>query len=468
MTHFSPVTGAVLCRLRELLPSERIVTDPAQLCNYAHDESPEQHHLPEVVVKPVSTEEVASVVALAAAERLPITPRGLGTGLAGGSIPVAGGILISTELMNRILELDCDNLMVRTQPGVRTAQLQQTCADAGLYYPVDPASLEDCSIGGNVATNAGGARAFKYGVTGDYLRGIEAVLADGSVIRYGGKLIKNVTGYDLNRLLVGSEGTFGIITEMTFRLVPKPKYQIDLLVPCGAIRQGVELVLWLLRDDRILPSVVEFIEHQGIAACNQVLEYPLPFSDAAVQVLVELEGTDRQAVLEDSIRLGEQAMKLGAREPVVAENPTDQNRLWTARRSLAKTLKKVYHEVIAEDIVVPLAELPATIDFIAQLQQKYRTPVVPFGHIGDGNIHVDVCRVTSDRARWQQMSLKLIDELTDFVLSRGGQITAEHGVGTAKRWLMKKAVGSAELQLMRRLKQAVDPLGIMNPGKVLP
>jgi len=462
------VTEVVLRRLGELCAPERVVTDPALLADYGHDESTEPHHLPDVLVKVTSTEETAAVVRLAAGEGIPVTPRGLGTGLAGGSIPVQGGILVSTELMNRVEEVDPDNLMTRTQPGVRTAALQQACLERGLYYPVDPASLDDCSIGGNVATNAGGARAFKYGVTGDYVRGIEAVMPDGSIIRYGGKLFKNVTGYDLNRLLIGSEGTLGIITGITFKLVPKPKYQVDVLVPFDRIEQGAELVLRLVRDDRLLPAVVEFIEQQGIAACNQVLGQCLPFADAAVQVLVEMEGNDRDAVLADCVRLGELAMRLGAREPLVADNPTDQQRLWTARRSLAKTLKQVYAEVVAEDIVVPLVELPGMVAFISELQRRHGTPVVPFGHVGDGNIHVDVCRATGNRAGWHRTCRQLVEELTDRVIAVGGQITAEHGIGSAKRWLMRKALGPAELGLMRRLKDALDPHGIMNPDKVLP
>ena len=463
-----PVSKLVLDRLRELTAPDRVVTDPALLVDYGHDESAEPAHLPDALVRVLSTEETASVVRLAHEERVAVTPRGLGTGLAGGSVPVQGGILISTELMNRVLEVDADNLMVRTQPGVRTVHLQQACAEPGLYYPVDPASLDDCSIGGNVATNAGGARAYKYGVTGDYVRGIEAVLADGSIIRYGGKLHKNVTGYDLNKLLVGSEGTLGIITEITFKLVPRPRYQVDVLVPFDHLAQGVELCLRVIRDSRLMPAVVEFIEQGGIAACNQVLGTCLPFADAAVQVLIELEGNDRQQVLNECVLLGETAMQLGAREPLVADNATDQERLWTARRSIAKTLKQIYPQVTAEDVVVPLSELPATVELVAELQRKYGVPIVPFGHIGDGNIHVDICRTIADEAEWQRVRSAVVDELVDFVLARGGQITAEHGIGSAKRHLMKRALGATELDVMRRLKQALDPDGILNPGKVLP
>jgi len=463
-----PFSHPAARRLAEICTPERTITDPALLVDYGHDESTEPHRLPEALVKTRSAGEVAAVIRLAREEQVPITPRGLGTGLAGGSIPTRGGIVVSTELMDRVIEVDAGNLMVRTQPGVRTGRLQQACAELGLYYPVDPASLEDCSIGGNVATNAGGARAYKYGVTGDYVRGVEAVLADGSIIRYGGKLHKNVTGYDLNKLLIGSEGTLGIITEITFKLVPRPRHQVDVLVPFDRLEQGVELCLRVIRDSRLMPAVVEFIERGGIAACSQVLGTCLPFADAAVQVLIELEGNDRQQVLSECVLLGETAMELGAREPLVADNATDQERLWTARRSIAKTLKQVYTQVTAEDVVVPLSELPATVELVARLQEKHGIPIVPFGHIGDGNIHVDICRNMADDGEWQRTRAAVVDELVDFVLARGGQITAEHGVGSAKRHLMKRALGPAELGVMRRLKQAMDPESILNPGKILP
>ncbi len=464
---YRPVVPAVLKRLKEITQSCRVITDPAALVDYARDESPGPRLPPDVLVKVATTGEIAEVVRLARQERIPVTPRGLGTGLAGGSIAVHGGIMVSLELMNRVIEVDADNLIVRTQPGVVVDNLQKACAEAGLYYPVDPASLEDCSIGGNVATNAGGPHAFKYGVTGDYVRGLEAVLADGSEIRYGGKLHKNVTGYDLNKLLIGSEGTLAIITEIALKLIPKPKHQIDVLIPFERLSQGTDLILRVIHDTRLVPAVVEFIERKGIEACNRVLKSDLPFPDAAIHVLVELEGNDRNQVLDDCVRLGEAAMELGAREPLVADNPTDQARLWTARRKLAEVLKELYPEVVAEDIVVPLAEIPATVEMIAGLERKYRTPIVPFGHVGDGNIHVDICR-EGESETWRESCRALVDELVDFVLARGGQISAEHGIGSEKRHLMRKALGPAELKLMGNLKRALDPDGILNPGKILP
>lgn len=466
MTH-RPVTPSVLDRLRALTDSGRVITDPAALVDYSRDESPGPDYPPEVLVRVLDAAEIQAIVQLARESRIPVTPRGLGTGLAGGSIALHRGIMISLELMNRAIQVDTANLIVRTQPGVIVNELQKACEAEGLFYPVDPASLETCSIGGNVATNAGGARAFKYGVTGDYVRGLEAVLPDSSIIHYGGKLHKNATGYDLNRLLIGSEGTLGIITDIYLKLVPKPRFQVDVLVPFERISQGVELILRVVQDTRLVPTVVEFIERKGIEACNRVLKSGLPFPDAEIQVLVELEGNNRDQVLEDCVRLGEMAQELGAKEPLVADNPTDRERIWAARRKLAETLKELYPEVVAEDIVVPRAEIPATVEAIRRLEARHGLVVVPFGHIGDGNIHVDICRVGNPEP-WVRTCEVFVDELVDFVLERGGQISAEHGIGSEKRYLMRKALGPAELELMKRLKQTLDPDNILNPGKILP
>lgn len=458
----------VVSRLKEVCGPDRVLTEPEKLIDYGHDESPQTPRLPDVVVKPVKVTEVAEIVRLAQEERVPVTPRGLGTGLAGGSVPVYGGIVISTELMDRVLEVDTDNLMVRTQPGVRTVRIGEACEQYNLYYPVDPASLDDCSIGGNVATNAGGARAFKYGITGDYVTGIQAVLADGTVISYGGKLRKNATGYDLNKLLIGSEGTLGIITEITLRLVPKPRHQVDILIPLRNLRLGVELVLNLVQERRFVPAVIEFMEKKAIQAGAQIFQEDLPRQDAAVQILVEVEGSEKEAVLDEALAVAELAKRLGGDEPLIAENAASQARLWKVRRAIAKSLKQIYPEVVAQDIVVPPARLPETVEFIAELENRFATTIVPFGHIGDGNIHVDICRTEADREGWKQKCERVFDALIDFVVKVGGQVTAEHGIGSLKRKLLQKGLSDAEIQLMARLKKALDPAGILNPGKILP
>ncbi|MGQ9678604.1 MAG: FAD-binding oxidoreductase [bacterium] len=464
----SSLLSRVVSRLREICGPNRVLTEQGKLLDYGHDEGPETPRLPDVVVKPVTVTEVAEIVRLAQEERVPLTPRGLGTGLAGGSVPVYGGIVISTDLMDRILEVDTENLMVRTQPGVRTVRIGEACAQYNLYYPVDPASLDDCSIGGNVATNAGGARAFKYGVTGDYVTGIQAVLADGTVINYGGKLRKNATGYDLNKLLIGSEGTLGIVTEITLRLVPKPRHQVDILIPLTKMRLGVELVLKLVQEKRFVPAVIEFMEKKAIQACAQIFQEDLPLQNAAVQILVEVEGNERETALDEALAVAEMAKRLGAEEPLIAENAASQARLWKIRRAIAKSLKQIYPEVVAQDIVVPPARLPETVEFLNELENRFATTIVPFGHIGDGNIHVDICQTGTARAGWRKRCEQILDELIDFVVKVGGQVTAEHGIGSLRRRFLKKGLTEAEIGVMERLKKTLDPDGILNPGKIFP
>ncbi len=466
---FSPCTPGFLARLRELTAPGRVITEPDQLADYAHDESAQQPRLPEALVRAVSTDEVAAVVRLCADARVPVTPRGLGTGLTGGSVPLWGGVVLSLELMSEVLEVSAADMVVRARPGATTARVQAACAAQGLYYPVDPASLEDCSIGGNVAENAGGARAFRYGVTGDWLRGIEAVLADGSIVRHGGRIHKNTVGYDLCRLLVGTEGTIAVITEVTLKLIPRPRATADLLVPFDRMSQGMELVARVLADERITPVCVEFIERKGIRACNQVLKSDLPFPDAEVQLLIELDGNSLERVSADAVGIGELAMSLGAREPLVACDPTDQTRIWHARRELHNVLKEAYAGLATEDIVVPLSAIPPTIEYLAVLERRSGLPIVPWGHIGDGNIHVGFCRDCSlDRESFLETKRAVVSELADFILARGGQVSAEHGIGSTKKWLMDRAVGPSELALMQRLKHALDPDNILNPGKILP
>lgn len=466
---YSPCTPAFLARLRGLTAPDRVVVEPDLLADYGHDESAEEPRLPEALVRAVSVDEVAAVVQLCADERVPVTPRGLGTGLTGGSVPLCGGVVLSLELMNRVLDVSAADMVVRAQPGATTARVAAACAEQGLYYPVDPASLEDCSIGGNVAENAGGARAFRYGVTGDYLRGVEAVLANGSVVRHGGRIQKNTVGYDLCRLLVGTEGTIAVITEVVLKLIPRPRVLVDLLVPFDRMSQGLELVARVLSDQRLTPACVEFIERKGIRACNEVLKSDLPFPDAEVQLLIELDGNNLERVTEDAVGIGELAMSLGAREPLVACDPTDQSRIWHARRELHNVLKEAYAGLATEDIVVPLSAVPETIEHLTVLEKRFGVPIVPWGHIGDGNIHVGFCRDCAfDRASFLETKRAVVSELADFILARGGQVSAEHGIGSTKKWLMPRAVGASELALMRKLKQSLDPDGILNPGKVLP
>ena len=432
---------------------------------YSHDETLNQKYMPAVVVKPENSAQVADILKLAAGENIPVTPRGAGTGLSGGALPVRGGILLSLEQMNRILEIDEENLTVTAQPAVITGQLQQAVEAKGLFYPPDPASLESCSIGGNVAENAGGPRAFKYGVTRHYLCGLEAVWPSGKVSRLGGKTIKNVTGYDLMHLLCGSEGTLAVVTEITLRLLPKPKLQTDLLIPFPSIAAAVEASTSILKE-RIVPAAMEFMERKAVLASEKFLEKRAPFREAEAHLLIQLDGNDQEQLRREYELIGEVASKHEALDVLVAEDRPTQERLWEIRRALSEALTQKSPVREREDVVVPRARIPELFRAMSAIQARRGVEIVSFGHIGDGNIHVNILKESIDQKTWEETLPDILDDLFAAVLGLGGAISGEHGIGFVKKRFLPKAVDPAALEMMKALKRAVDPKGILNPGKI--
>jgi glycolate oxidase len=432
---------------------------------YSHDETLNLRYMPAVVAKPADTAQVSEVMRLAARENIPVTPRGAGTGLSGGALPVEGGILLSLERLNRILEIDEDNLTVTAQPAVITKHLQDAVEEKGLFYPPDPASLESCSIGGNVAENAGGPRAFKYGVTRHYLCGLEVVWPSGESSRLGGKTIKNVTGYDLMHLLCGSEGTLGIATEITLRLLPKPRLQTDLLIPFPSIEAAVEASTAMLRD-RIVPAAMEFMERKAVLAAESFLERRAPFREAGAHLLVQLDGNDREQIRREYELIGETVSRHEALDVLVAEDRPTQDRLWEIRRALSEALTQKSPVREREDVVVPRAAIPALFRAMEDIQRKHGVEIVSFGHIGDGNIHVNILKESIDQKTWEGILPNILDDLFAAVLGLGGAISGEHGIGFVKKRFLPKEVDPAALRMMKALKLTVDPKGILNPGKI--
>ncbi|MCI4627021.1 MAG: FAD-binding protein [Candidatus Magnetoovum sp. WYHC-5] len=447
--------------------SEGITYEIEGLDKYAKDEMPGPKYFPHLVVKPVSTKEVSKIMQYAYDHDLPVTPRGLGTGLSGGALAVNGGVLLSTERMDKILEIDEENMVVVVQPGVITGQLQSAVSSRGLYYPVDPASLNSCSIGGNVVVNAGGARAFKYGVTRNYVTGIEAVLPSGEIVHYGGKIFKNVVGYDISQLIIGSEGTLAIVTEITLRLIPKPLYDLDLLIPFNNMDSAVKAISSIIHNKSMMPAVLEFMEHQGIMACREVLKRELPFPESAVHVIVSLDGNDMDSLYNQAQVIQESLIEFGVVEDIlIADEPQMKKNLWSARRELLETLKKISEDVEVEDIVVPKGRIADMIRHIERIAQKHAITLVPWGHIGDGNIHIGILRRGITQQEWFQKVDSVAEELFDVCLSLGGQITAEHGIGLSKKRFMSTAVSSETLELMKSIKKTFDPKNILNPCKI--
>ena len=464
---YGKVDSKILKELREIVGAENVLVGSEEIEPYSHDEVVGLRAEPEVVVKAASTAQVSQIFKLAQRERIPVTPRGAGYGLSGGAVPVYGGIVLSLEKMNRILEIDKENLMVTVEPGVITGDLHRAVEAEGLFYPPDPASLDSCTIGGNIAEGAGGPRAVKYGVTKDYVCGLEAVLPSGEVITCGGKLVKNVTGYNLIQLLIGSEGTLAVVTKIILRLLPLPKVRIDLLVPFDDFQAAANTVSDII-SHRIVPTTIEFMERDSILACERLMQKEVPFHDAAAHLLIQLDGNHKEAVEAELEIVGEICMENGALEVMVASDQRTRDRLWEARRLIIEALKNESPINHMEDVVVPRAEIPALLKGIHDLSERYSVRIISFGHAGDGNVHINILKDDMPDQRWEEIIPPLEEEIYKLTLSLGGMITGEHGIGAIRRKYLPMALGQAQVEIMERIREAFDPNRILNPGKIFP
>lgn len=464
---YNRVTPRIVDALRAIVGEGSVRTDEEALEKYAHDETVGLWAQPEVVVFVHSAQEVAEIFRLAVRERIPVTPRGAGYGLSGGAVPVFGGIVLSTEKMNRILEIDQQNLMITVEPGVITGDIHRAVEAEGLFYPPDPASLDSCSIGGNIAEGAGGPRAVKYGTTKDYVCGLEAVLPSGDIITCGGKLVKNVTGYNLIQLLVGSEGTLAVVTKIVLRLLPLPRVRVDLLVPYDDFQAAANTVSEIIAA-RILPATIEFMEQDSILAAERLLQKTVPYDDAAAHLLIQLDGSRPETVDADFETVGEICLAHGARDVLVAKDTRTRDRLWEARRAIADALKHESPINHIEDVVVPRADIPALLRGIKEIARRHSVRIVCFGHAGDGNVHVNALKDALGDEEWRALVPLLSEEIYRLTLSLGGTITGEHGVGATRRRYLPMALDPAQIALMRGIKDVFDPHHILNPGKIFP
>jgi glycolate oxidase len=464
---YSKINSNTIQSLRDIVGDENVLHSSEEMEPYTHDEVVGLRADPEVVVRAASTAQVAEILKLAQRERVPVTPRGAGYGLSGGAVPVQGGIVLSLERMNRVLEIDKENLMVTVEPGVITGNLHRAVEAEGLFYPPDPASLDSCFIGGNVAEGAGGPRAVKYGATKDYVCGLEAVLPSGEIITCGGKLVKNVTGYNLIQLLIGSEGTLAVVTKIILRLLPLPKVQIDLLVPYDDFQAAADTVSDIIAH-RIVPTTIEFMEQDSMLAVERLLGKKVPFADAAAQLLIQLDGNRREAVDADCEVVGELCLENGARDVLVAQDRRTRDRLWEARRLIIEALNHESPVNHMEDVVVPRAEIPALLKGIKEIAARHSVRIISFGHAGDGNVHVNVLKDGVDDDRWQALVPAVTGEMYKLTLSLGGMLTGEHGIGATRRHYLSMALDETQIELMRGIKATFDPNGILNPGKIFP
>jgi len=466
---YNKVDKDILKRLRDIVGGQFVITDEEKMEPYSHDEVAESSyaHMPEVVVKPRTVQEIAEIVKLANEKLVPITPRGAGSGLSCGAVPIYGGILLSVERMNKILEIDEGNMMVVVEPGVVTNEINDKIKDKGLFFAGYPMSLETCYIAGNVAENAGGGKAVKYGVTERYIMGLEVVTPTGEIIEIGGKRMKDVTGYNLRMLMVGSEGTLGIITKVIIKLLPLPKAKVDLLALFPDVQTAISMVPKIMTEGGIIPTAIEFMDQLSVHTSCEYLNEKIPYQKSGAMLLIEVDGTDEAVVENEYDTIGNLLMDGGAQEVYVADNYTTQERLWSVRRNIAEAFKVVSPHQSLEDIVVPTAQIPDLMPEIAKISEKYDMQIPCYGHAGDGNLHATFIKnPKSTMEEWHEKLPLAMENLYKATKKLGGTISGEHGIGSKRKKYMELAVGEPALNYMRAIKRAVDPNNIMNPGKI--
>ncbi|MBI3554772.1 MAG: FAD-binding protein [Deltaproteobacteria bacterium] len=460
------MTPKQLAELRTLVETASVLCDDESLEKYSHDFTEDLRFAPAVAVLARTTEEVAAVLRFATREKIPVTPRGAGTGLSGAALPVHGGIVLSLEKMSRILEIDENNLMAVVEPGVITEVLQNAVAEKNLFYPPDPASRGSCMLGGNLAHCSGGPRAVKYGLTKDYVYGVEAVLPTGELIKHGGKLLKNSTGYNLSQLLIGSEGTLAVITKIYLKLIPMPTHRALVLAPFDTLNKPAAAVAALFQAG-LTPSACEFMEGSAVdAGCRQTSQTN-PFPQATAMLLIEVDGFNQVEIDRQLETLATVLERFGAADMALAESPERQAQLWRLRRSLGEAVKSraIYKE---EDTVVPRYELPTLLKCVKEICAEYGVASVCYGHAGDGNLHGNLLKENLSDQAWNDELPKCITRIFEVTRDLGGTVSGEHGVGFVQRRYLPIVYGEAEIALMRRLKTAFDPAGILNPSKMLP
>jgi glycolate oxidase len=448
--------------LRSFIDHDRILYEPEHLITYGFDGTAALHEMPGCVVLPISVDEVSRVVRYAQANKVPVVARGSGTGLSGGSVPVPQCIVLCLVKMDAVLELDIKNLTMLVETGVVTQKIAELADSEGLLYPPDPGSMKISTIGGNVAENSGGLRGLKYGITRDYVMGLEVVMPDGEVIWLGNKCVKDVAGYSMKDLFIGSEGTLGIITKVLLRLVPRPRARKTLLASFDRMDAAAATVSEVIAS-KIIPCTLEFLDRTTINCVEQFMHVGLPIEAEAI-LLMETDGHPA-AVDDEARRMEEIALKNQALSVRVAANAEEAARLATARRAAFSALARVSPTTVLEDATVPRSRLVEMINFIQEVAQRHRLRVGTFGHMGDGNLHPTFLTDEKNREEMQRVE-RAMEEIFSFAVKIGGTITGEHGVGLAKKKFLPAAIGDASLRLMKQLKQALDPHNILNPGKI--
>lgn len=432
--------------------------------SYSRDELVNAHLYPEAVAEVLNAAEIAAIMKYAYEKNIPVTPRGQGTGLAGGSVALYGGIMLSTVRMNKILELDEENLTLTVEPGVLLLDIVKYVQKYDLFYPPDPGE-KSATIGGNINTNAGGMRAVKYGVTRDYVRGLEVVLPDGRLMQMGGKTVKNSSGYSLKDMIIGSEGTLGIVTKAILRLLPLPKTSLSLLIPFPTLAQAIETVPQVIKSKSI-PTAIEFMEREAILAAEEFLGKQFPDNSADAYLLLTFDGNRKEELEEAYEKVAHICLKAGAIDVLISNSQERQEAIWSARGAFLEAIKASTTEIDECDVVVPRNKVADFIKFTSELQDKFNIKIKSFGHAGDGNLHVYVLRDDLKADKWQEKLTSVMDGMYAKAKQFGGEVSGEHGIGSAKKPYLESSKGPEYMALLKSVKLAFDPKDLLNPGKV--
>ncbi|WP_295655450.1 FAD-linked oxidase C-terminal domain-containing protein [uncultured Mucilaginibacter sp.] len=464
---FNTISVGLLSQIKTIVGDANVYTRRDDLERYSHDETEDLHYYPEVAVKPKTAAEVSALLKLCNAHLIPVTPRGAGTGLAGGALPIHGGLIISMERFNTIIAIDERNLQATVEPGVITEVFMNAVEEKGLFYPVDPASKGSCFIGGNMANCSGGPRVVKYGTIREYVLNFELVLPSGDIIWTGANTLKYASGYNLTQLLIGSEGTLGIITKIVVKLIPKPTHTALMLASFTTNEQACGAVSAIFRAG-LVPSALEFMERKGIEWVKEHDGINFNLLDGInAYLLIEVDGTNPDVIFGDCEKINTVLEEFDCRDILFADSSAQKEELWYMRRTMAVSVKSnsIYKE---EDTVVPRAELPALIKGIKEVGAKYGFESVCYGHAGDGNLHVNIIKAGMSDADWNTKLKDGIKEIFELTVALGGTISGEHGIGLVQKEFMSLKYAEINLNLMRGIKQVFDPNGILNPGKITP
>ena len=463
MSKYNLLDSAAIAELKQIVGEKHVWTEHDKLEPYSHDEvTGEKYiHYPEAVIFPETTAQVAEILKLANRRLIPVVPRGAGSGYACASVAYEGGIVLSTERMNQVLEIDELNMVLVVEPGVRTADVHKLAIEKGYLYPGEPSSSDSSFIGGNVATNAGGLKAVKYGTTRQHVLGLEIVTPEGEVVTLGGKLKKDSTGYGLTQLMIGSEGTLGVVTKVYLKMAPRLQHVVDLLAIFPTLESAINIVAKVMQSP-INPLCVEFMDNKGIRCAEEFLHEKLPHSDKGYYVILSIDGNNEDVLDEQCVFIDELCTANGALEVLVA----DPAKIWKARKSFGEANRARSLIFSAEDTVVPMSRIADVVQKFSELSAKYGVSIHIAAHAADGNVHADILKEEMPLEKWLETLPLLQDELYAFIYSVGGKLSGEHGIGYKRLALMKKYCNPVELKMMKAIKLALDPNQIMNPGKI--